>query len=222
MRPQDMPLEKPVTGRILGPNFAFPDMTCEVANVRQWEDKMIFRASVTVAIIALCSSTGVVAQQDYTADDVPVIEELVPLSEYLSRPVDEQIPSYLLQRCSGLHLGYKYYTGATFDEQTRELNDQNIESFRLVAAYVELARNAKRLDTEVNDLPDSLLNDLIRNSSLQIEGFAFFYDDRMRENYLSDGAAFSEDSLILSDLEICGAHSEEVRSISNALSEKAN
>ena len=148
------------------------------------------------------------AQQVYTADDVPRIENLIPLNTYLSKPTEEQIPHYPFQRCSGLFLGYNYYTGATFDSETRQTVEVNIDNLRTSAWLIELMTLARRRGVSLDELSQAEIEGIINQSGLQVEGFAFFYDDRLEENYLTQGAAFSEDPLITGDLTICSQFAE--------------
>jgi hypothetical protein len=163
----------------------------------------------------MLTTTSVNAQQGFTAADVPKIDSLVPLEEYLSRPEKEQIPFYAFQRCAGLFLGYKYYAGATFDAEKKIQTDTTTANLGIAALLIEVNQIAERRGDTLNDLKPEFISEIQAKSSLQVQAFAFFYDDRMKANFLANGAAFSEDPLIAGDLTICGSFAEAATSIVN-------
>lgn len=66
-----------------------------------------------------------------------------------------------------------------------------------------MMRNASRRGLTIDDIEAAEVDQISQDLWLQINGFAFFYDDRMKANFLRDGAAFSDDKLISGDLSAC-------------------
>ena len=69
---------------------------------------------------------------------------------------------------------------------------------------------AKRRSVAVESLSEDEISTIASDVWLNINGIAFYYDDRFKENFLSDGAAFSEDAMIVEDFEICGEFAQAV------------
>ncbi len=153
--------------------------------------------TATFLAIAAASQTGA---QSLSTDDVPKVERLVPLTEYLAQPPDRIIEHYAFLRCAGLFLGHRYYTGATYDAEAEERSQAAISAFQKRAAYGLAKGKGKPIET----FTDQEVDELLEATQLQIVGIAFFYDDRMKANYLSDGEAFGKDRLISGDFEVCG------------------
>ena len=150
--------------------------------------------------IAIWSGSSFVLAETADGPDIQKIDELAPLSEYVTRPQDRIIPEYLFLRCSGFLLGQKYYGGATFNEQTKKGVEQNIERFRTAGILVKIRRVEKSTGRKVDD---ELLSSMADEAWGQINEFAFFYDDRMKDNFLKTGVAWSEDPLLMGDFKIC-------------------
>jgi len=160
---------------------------------------------IIVASLAIAALFGgaLKAQQGYTADDIPRIDVISPLSEYLARPEDEKIPFYPFQRCAGLFLGLKYHAGSTMTPEQLAATEQNTEMMRISAIILELNRAAQQRGHSIDDLPDEMIQTIPGQSAVRMQSFAFFYSERMQDNYLTDGTAFNEDRLISDDLTIC-------------------
>jgi len=155
----------------------------------------------TLSLIGTLASPA--SGQDLSAENVPMIDRLTPLVQYLQKPEEERIPAYPFLRCSGLFLGYNYYAGANLDIETRSRTENTIVDLRAMGVLVTLMQNASRREIAIDDIDEVEVDKISEDLWRKINAFAFFYDNRMKENFLNDGAAFSEDELISGDLGVC-------------------
>lgn len=152
-------------------------------------------------VTCVAINNGTVAQ---TAADVPTITELTPLSEYMSRPSDRQVSSYPFIRCAGLFLGYNYYAGANLDAAAAAQADQTIIAFRDASIFANVKKMVGQRGLAIDDMSEDEVITIGQGTWININSIAFFYDDRFKQNFVSDGAAFGEDEMVLEDLELCG------------------
>lgn len=154
------------------------------------------------SLVVIAFSTAIQAQS-LSGSDVPRIESLVPLSDYLSQPEERIVAGYLPTRCAGLFLGHKYYGGQNYDAATSAGVEQAIASLRSLAIMVRLGQMAKSKGIALADLPSRSVGEVAEATWSDINAFAFFYDDRMKANFLQVGEAFGKDPLISGDLSLC-------------------
>ena len=162
----------------------------------------ILRTVASIGLMAgLSINSGAIGQ---IAEDVPIITELTPLNEYMNRPADQRVDSYAFIRCAGLFLGFKYYAGANLDAATAAQADQTIAVFRDRGIYENVQWMAEQRGVSVDSMSDEDAEIIIKDTWININSIAFFYDDRFKVNFVSDGAAFSVDEMVVQDFELCG------------------
>ncbi|SFF10697.1 hypothetical protein SAMN04488523_11859 [Sulfitobacter brevis] len=170
--------------------------------------------SVKILTWTLASLTGVAflaincAASAQSVDDVPKIDSLTPLSEYLSRPDDSKVNSYPFIRCAGLFLGFNYYAGANLKPETSADLANNIKALRNTAILSNAQNMAKQRGQTLGDMSEEDIEAIGRETWVVINSIAFFYDDRFKMNFASSGAAFGEDAMVGEDFEICGEFSQ--------------
>jgi hypothetical protein len=69
---------------------------------------------------------------------------------------------------------------------------------------------ADRRGVSVESLSDDDVSTISKDVWININSVAFFYDDRFKENFVSDGAAFSEDEMVVEDFQLCGQFAQAV------------
>jgi hypothetical protein len=138
-----------------------------------------------------------------TAEDMPKIDSLTPLSDYLNRPENSQAVSYPFIRCAGLLLGFTYYGGLNFDLETSTNTANTIQALRNTAIIVNAQKVSERGGTTIEGLSEESFATISRDTWNAINSIAFFYNDRFQMNFASNGAAFGEDAMITEDFEVC-------------------
>jgi hypothetical protein len=134
---------------------------------------------------------------------VPEIESLIPLSEYLARPEDDQVPQYPFLRCAGLVYGLWIYAGANFPEEEQERIRQNINDTTFVASLLGAARIAERSGRAFTDLAEDEIVEMGQQVNQQVLAIAEFYSSKMQRNFVQQGEAYGQDPLISGDLNQC-------------------
>lgn len=143
--------------------------------------------------LLFASSLFVVAPQDASA------QELVPMSEWLALPEDEQEPSYALVRCAGLHAGLLFYLGdgaeASLGADLLAAYKDATDDLLRLAAIVRAEQANLSWDSET--VASSVLNDAF--------AIAEIYEERLRASYRTSGSAITSDTMVVEDLVLCGA-----------------
>lgn len=145
----------------------------------------------------------------------PEIESLIPLSEYLARPDDAQVPQYPFLRCAGLVYGVWIYAGANFPEEEQERIRQTIDDTTFVASMVGAATNAERAGREFADLTEEELVQMGEQVNRQVVVIAEFYSSRMESNFVRQGEAYGQDPLISGDLNLCAQYHQIAQGIAS-------
>ncbi|MCF3935026.1 hypothetical protein L1787_16600 [Acuticoccus sp. M5D2P5] len=130
-------------------------------------------------------------------------QEFQPLSEYIERPPEDQVSSYIFERCAGLYQGILAYNPTRMTDEVSERFEQSIAIVALVA--VKLREKASITETPPDVLTNSTANDIVR--------IAEIYLDRIKNNYATTGQAFADDALITGDLDTCRQITEIFRGI---------
>lgn len=167
--------------------------------------KMKWALLSLTAVTFLTINSGTSAQ---TAEDVPKIDSLTPLSKYLRRPEDSQVLSYPFIRCAGLLLGFTYYGGANLDPEASANTANTIQALGSTAIIANAQKISERRGMTIDGLSEEDLETIGRDTWNAITGIAFFYDDRFKMNFASNGAAFGEDTMVIEDFEVCAQFSQ--------------
>lgn len=131
-------------------------------------------------------------------------QELRPLSEYAALPQERQSMSYFGVRCAGLYQGIWDYGGASLPSGMGETTQSSITILMRWAAVQRLQTQLDRTGA----LPDaSAVSEQVMKEVILI---ADRYLARIEQNYTTTGEAWGSDTLIQSDMSLCGPLVEEV------------
>ena len=130
-------------------------------------------------------------------------QELRPLTEYLALPKDRQNMSYLGARCAGLYQGIWDYGGAGLAADTQETTKTAITILMRWAVLLRLQTQGAR--TGLTPDVDSIAEQVMK----EIGMIADRYLARIEHNYTT-GEAWGSDTLIQSDMSLCGPLVKEV------------
>jgi hypothetical protein len=154
--------------------------------------KAILLASAVLAVSL--SATSITAQR-LKEEDIPKIDKLVPLRDYLQRPAEKQVESYPFIRCAGIYLGYKYYAGKNFDTETRKSIEDAIDTHQNAAIILSLLKTAQRRGKSTGSLGASAQEEIMRDLISQSISIGTFYEERMKSNFIPHSPSKSMISL---------------------------